>query len=175
MLTYFEQKIFSPDQLARSNARKGIGVMAADPAGWSSINHGRRGGVGSRRVRQQQAATTASTVNLDSHVEAHMESEETDTEPPPGPNGLASRKRMDQEYQITSRNDIERQGGNREAVISRAMLTQIAARMRAARNGNATAGAADGGGEDTSNPPIVIMGPDGEPIMVQAPNNCTTM
>ncbi|KAL8792941.1 MAG: hypothetical protein Q9195_004438 [Heterodermia aff. obscurata] len=53
--------------------------------------------------------------------------------------GLESRKRMHDSYQITSQNDAERQGGMREAFISRGMLAQLAARLRA-RTGTAGEG-----------------------------------
>ena len=36
----------------------------------------------------------------------------------PGPNGLASRKRLRNEYQITSQNDQDRQGGNRNTFLT---------------------------------------------------------
>ncbi|KAG7009867.1 hypothetical protein G7Y79_00001g001390 [Physcia stellaris] len=49
--------------------------------------------------------------------------------PAPG-DGLASRKRMHESYEITSQNDAERQGGMREAYVSRRMLAQLAARLR---------------------------------------------
>lgn len=149
--------------------------MAADPAGWSSINYVRRGGFGARRARQQQAPTDSNANNNSNTAELEVDSEDTDTEPLPHSGGLASKKRMNQEYQITSQNDIDRQGGNQEAVISRAMLAQIAARMRAARTADgapaATGGVAATGGEVDPNGPIVLMGPNG-PVMVQA-DNCS--
>nr|KMM70291.1 WD repeat-containing protein [Coccidioides posadasii RMSCC 3488] len=44
--------------------------------------------------------------------------------------GLRSRKRMQDSYQITSQNDVNRQGGMNEAFITRSMLARLAASLR---------------------------------------------
>ncbi|KAL1846207.1 hypothetical protein Plec18167_002315 [Paecilomyces lecythidis] len=44
--------------------------------------------------------------------------------------GLKSRKRMQDSYQIMSRNDVERQGGMTEAFVTRSMLSRLAATLR---------------------------------------------
>ncbi|KAH0273456.1 WD40 repeat-like protein, partial [Aureobasidium melanogenum] len=49
------------------------------------------------------------------------------------PGGLSSRKRMHLEYQITSQNDVERQGGNQETFITRSMLASLAQHLRRQR------------------------------------------
>ncbi|KAK4694769.1 hypothetical protein P7C71_g2869, partial [Lecanoromycetidae sp. Uapishka_2] len=99
-------KIFSPDHRAQADAQAGINI--------SSATHGSSGHSsisGRRRARHG-----------------------SDSEPQP--EGLASRKRMQQSYQIVSQNDVQRQGGMRDAFITRGMLAQLAARLRA-RQGDA--------------------------------------
>jgi len=166
-------KIFSADRQARRNARHGIGVTAVDPSTFSSINFGssRR----PRRSRNDGARAAAAAVDTD----------DTDTEPPVSAHGLSSKKCMDREYQITSQNDVDRQGGNREAFLSRAMLAQLAARMRAQRAANAPPAAAEAlvprgegtiaGGNDTNEDgagePVVVMGPHG-PVVMNS-DNCS--
>ncbi|KAJ9212426.1 hypothetical protein DTO166G4_5918 [Paecilomyces variotii] len=44
--------------------------------------------------------------------------------------GLKSRKRMQDSYQIMSRNDVDRQGGMTEAFVTRSMLSRLAATLR---------------------------------------------
>lgn len=82
-------KIFSPDQRAQEDARKGINVTRHDRSGWSSLEFG---GMARRRRRRAEPANESV--------------------------GLRSMKRMDQEYQITSQNDVERRGGMRDAYIT---------------------------------------------------------
>lgn len=45
-------------------------------------------------------------------------------------NGLASRRRMHDEYKITSENDMNRRSGNNHQYISRGFLEMLAARMQ---------------------------------------------
>lgn len=99
-------KIFSPDPHAQMNARKGIGVRPSDPSTFSSLGHRRR------RPRTSDTETEAA---IPTSSNRDSESEETDAV---ASNGLSSRKRMHLEYQITSKNDLDRKGGNRDAFIT---------------------------------------------------------
>ncbi|KAL9040351.1 MAG: hypothetical protein Q9180_001965 [Flavoplaca navasiana] len=123
-------KIFSPDNRAQEDARAGINVGYPDN-GYTihSSLSGRR-----RRARQESS-----------------NDEDGATE------GLSSRKRMDRREEIIRENDVQRQGGMREAFITRGMLAQLSARLRARQ-------AAGGGGEGED---------DGVPIMVD--DNCSIM
>lgn len=96
-------KVFSPDARARDAARLGRGIEAADTSSFSSISWMRR-----RRQERQDESTSEPAVGAsgpddDEYVSA---------------NGLASRKRMHLEYQITSKNDVDRRGGNQETYIT---------------------------------------------------------
>ena len=83
-------KIFSPDHRAQTEAQAGINVSSATngSSGFSSLSGRRRPGRGSN------------------------------TEDPSREEGLSSRKRMHQSYQIVSQNDVQRKGGMRDAVIT---------------------------------------------------------
>ena len=84
-------KIFSPDSRAQEDAEKGTNISSAvhGSSGYSSLS-------GRRRPRRNSPAE----------------------EEPPHQEGLASRKRMQQSYQIISQNDVQRQGGMRDAYIT---------------------------------------------------------
>lgn len=132
-------KIFSPDARARAAARRGDGVAAHDPSGFSSITGPRR--FGRRVTRRGRAAdevddahgTTSAPVveertGPDAATAAAVSNEAdiTDSdEEPVATNGLASRKRMHDQYRITSHNDAERQGGNRDAYITVSRVEQF--------------------------------------------------
>lgn len=75
------------------------------------------------------------------------------------PSGLSSRKRMHQQYQITSQNDMDRKGGREDAFITRALLAQLAQRIHAHQAAGGDAGE-DGDGDDT-----VLINDDGCSIM----------
>ncbi|KAG9816232.1 WD40 repeat-like protein, partial [Aureobasidium melanogenum] len=122
-------KVFSPDSRAREAARLGRGVEAVDSSTFSSISW-------MRRRRQNRQAGTTSEPAVDAGAE---ERNAADDEDYVAPGGLASRKRMHLEYQITSQNDVERQGGNQETFITRSMLASLAQHLRRQR--------AEGGGE----------------------------
>ncbi|KAI9876852.1 MAG: hypothetical protein M1830_005462 [Pleopsidium flavum] len=107
-------KIFSPDARAQDDARAGVNIADHGSSGASSLSSGRTRFHGRR---------------------PHADPEQA---------GLASRKRMHQSYQITSQNDVERQGGIRDAYITRGMLAQLATRLRQRQAG----GAAQAGGDD---------------------------
>ena len=81
-------KIFSPDARAQEDARLGINGTLPRGSSGYSSISGRR-----RPARPSNPATEA-------------------------PEGLTSRKRMQESYQITSQNDAERQGGMRDAFIT---------------------------------------------------------
>ncbi|GAB7345215.1 hypothetical protein MBLNU457_3591t1 [Dothideomycetes sp. NU457] len=124
-------KIFSPDARAREAARLGRGIHAADSSDFSSIQWPLR--LGGRRVPSARSRNPVSEPAVPAPIDEHDDEYVA-------PNGLASRKRMHDEYQITSQNDISRQGGNQEAYITRSMLAQLAANVRRRR-------AEGGGGE----------------------------
>jgi nuclear receptor interaction protein len=129
-------KIFSPDMRDQSNARKGIGVHSADTNGFSSLNFTRR-----RRPSRPEPEVEAVDDEALSDSEGHAM------------NGLRSRKRMHQAYQITSKNDMDRRGGRDDYFISQAVFAQLARHIAANQGGEAEAGE-DGEG------PIVITEDD---------------
>lgn len=100
-------KIFSPDALEQQNARRGIGVHKADP-GLSSLHF--------RHRRRAQSTADPLISDDEEHEEVAL-------------NGLSSRKRMHQEYEIISQNDMDRRGGREDAFITRALLAQLAQRL----------------------------------------------
>jgi len=95
-------KIFSPDANAQRNARKGVGVQSSDPADFSSLNWSRR-----RRNRSD-----------DDDEDDRPAEAPSDSDDEVAPNGLRSRKRMHEAYQITSQNDMDRKGGREDYFIS---------------------------------------------------------
>ncbi|THW22540.1 WD40 repeat-like protein [Aureobasidium pullulans] len=121
-------KIFSPDARAREAARLGRGVAAADTSTFSSISW-------MRRRRQNRAAGATSEPAVDAGAD---ERNAADDDEYVASGGLSSRKRMHLEYQITSQNDVERQGGNQETFLTRSMLASLAQHLRRQR--------AEGGG-----------------------------
>lgn len=104
-------KIFSPDSRAREAARLGRGVEAADASGFSSITWPARA-IG-RRTAQRDMTTSEPAMAAVNDEQGVEEDEEYVAS-----GGLASRKRMHEVYQITSRNDIDRQSGNNEALVT---------------------------------------------------------
>ena len=74
------------------------------------------------------------------------------------PHGLSSRKCMQDEYEITSQNDMDRKGGRNEAFITRALLAQLAQRIHAQHHGGGT----DEDGNGTS---IILNDDDGCNVM----------
>ncbi|KAI9817859.1 MAG: hypothetical protein M1827_000978 [Pycnora praestabilis] len=113
-------KIFSPDARAQEDARSGVNVADRGSSGYSSLGMS-RSHIGGRRRRR---------------------SSDTNTEA----GGLLSRKCMQKSYEITSQNEVERQGGNNDAFITRGMLAQLAARLRSQQ---AASGEIGEGGERT--------------------------
>lgn len=84
-------KIFSPDHHARENAEKGVQVNATAEdslPGYALLPFPGR----------HETCENSSTPNENS--------------------GLKSRKRMHLEYQITSQNDVQRQGGMRDTFVT---------------------------------------------------------
>lgn len=110
-------KVFSPDTRAREAARLGRGIEAADASAFSSISL--PGRIRGRRLpRQQSSSATTSEPAMPSADEIRRRLEQEDDDDFVAPSGLASRKRMHEEYQIVSRNDADRQGGNTETYIT---------------------------------------------------------
>lgn len=110
-------KIFSPDVRAREAARLGRGVAAADASDFSSIAWPTR--IRGRRLPRQPVTTSEPAMpSREAQRRAQEEANEEDDEEFVAPNGLASRKKMHEEYQIVSRNDVDRQGGNTEAYVT---------------------------------------------------------
>lgn len=83
-------KIFSPDSRAQADAKAGMNISTATngSSGFSSLSV--------RRMARRE-----SSLKEDNRAE-----------------GLTSRKRMHQSYQILSQNDVQRQGGMRDAFIT---------------------------------------------------------
>ncbi|KAL0262591.1 hypothetical protein SLS55_001559 [Diplodia seriata] len=105
-------KVFSPDARARRNARLGIGVTPGDATQFSSISFGRL-----RRARPSQFPPPADDVDTTTVPEGDEDEDENATR-----NGLPSRRRMHEEYRITSENDVNRAGGSRENFITVSIL-----------------------------------------------------
>ncbi|KAI5197636.1 WD40 repeat-like protein [Aureobasidium subglaciale] len=116
-------KIFSPDARAREAARLGRGVEAADASTFSSISWMRQ-----RRQNRQTVVTSEPALSAGARAQNGADDDEY-----VAADGLASRKRMHLEYQITSQNDVERQGGNQETFLTRSMLASLAQHLRRQR------------------------------------------
>ena len=112
-------KIFSPDARAREAARLGSGVGAVDSSTFSSISW-------MRRRRQTRQAGVTSEPAVDAGAEARNAA---DNDEYVAPGGLTSRKRMHLEYQITSQNDVERQGGNQETFLTVSKILSLHGRL----------------------------------------------
>jgi DDB1- and CUL4-associated factor 6 len=126
-------KIFSSDSRARAKARLGDGIAAHDPAQFSSLSWPQRLGrrvprrterrPGDNRAGESSTATTSepavpapSSSPAALYNDAPLSPEED--EDFVADNGLASRKRMQDQYHILSKNDAEREGGMRDAFIT---------------------------------------------------------
>ncbi|KAI9726638.1 MAG: hypothetical protein M1828_001005 [Chrysothrix sp. TS-e1954] len=154
-------KIFSPDARARQQARQGIGISGVDASAWSSLQFGGRrprrpiprrtqqqDEEDAEALRQQRRdAETTSEPAFQFWQDEDVEYGDDDFE---GPNGLPSKRRTQDEYKITSQNEVDRRGGNREAFITRGMLAQLAAqiRLRRAQRGAGEAGEGEEGEGD---------------------------
>jgi nuclear receptor interaction protein len=120
-------KIFSPDARARRNALRGIGVSAADHSAFSTIGLSHR----RRCARSRPSGTNGSGSHSDLNGDADDDDDvvdDSDSEQP-AENGLASRKRIHMEYEITSENDMERRTENHSDYISRGMIQLLAQRI----------------------------------------------
>ncbi|KAL5437729.1 hypothetical protein PMIN06_008978 [Paraphaeosphaeria minitans] len=135
-------KIFSPDANAQRNARKGVGIRSAD-RGLSSLGFGRR-----RRPRRP-SATSPPAVPRDPSLSDDDDDEVAE-------NGLKSRKAMHEQYQITSQNDMDRKGGPEDAVITRALLAQLAQRL----HGHQQIILGGDGEEDENGEPTIVLNDD---------------
>lgn len=83
-------KIFSPDIRSQKDAQEGINISSAQNGSFGSSSLS-----GRRRPRPDASGNDEAR-----------------------PEGLSSRKRMQQSYQICSQNDVQRQGGMRDAFIT---------------------------------------------------------
>ncbi|KAK4994336.1 hypothetical protein LTR66_005608 [Elasticomyces elasticus] len=153
-------KIFSPDARAREAARLGRGVLAHDASQFSSIAYPSRFR-GRRLPRQYQPTSEPAAPSSQDSPEVSPEDDVNYV----APGGLASKKRTHLEYQITSQNDVDRQGGNHDASITRSMLTQLAEAIHRQRGGIGDAGGETGGDGDEGE----HMGP----LVID--DNCTVM
>ncbi|KAI9798070.1 MAG: hypothetical protein M1833_004967 [Piccolia ochrophora] len=110
-------KIFSPDARLQADARAGVNVSTSTSSGFSTLELGGRTRLGRNRPRRPSRPPAAP-------------SEDDEDQETPTNGGLASCRRMHQSYEITSQNDVDRQGGQRDAYVTRGMLAQLAARLR---------------------------------------------
>ena len=124
-------KIFSPDRRAQRDARLGInlGTSANHSAGRSSLRW--------PGIRRRPRSTEDNGENGSSSSREHSRTNDSETESLLDENtaerrngGLSSRRRLHEEYQIVSQNDVERQGGMRDAfmTVSRNFLSVVASR-----------------------------------------------
>lgn len=136
-------KVFAPDARSRWNARNGIGVSAADSSSFSSLEFGRR-----RRSTRYASSRRRSGVAAQVPLPPDTGDSDDDTQVTLNPpNGLNSRRRFHQVYQITSANDEEMRNENMGgAYISRSVLNQLVAHLR--QRMDATREADEGDEED---------------------------
>ena len=125
-------KIFSADARARRDARRGVGVSAADDRNFSSLHFGMRRRM-ARQTRSQEAQAVHTETNepampLSPEGSGYDVDDDSDNPDRPStpPNGLSSRRRMAAEYRIRGENDANRQSGQRDTYITRSMLAQLA-------------------------------------------------
>lgn len=118
-------KIFSPDRREQYNARIGINAQLSSAAGFSTVNHGdnraRRARLARQRLYRLAPESTEGT-RQDQDVEQQTTETDDDSEDVekirPRNGGCASRRQMHRSYEITSQNDLERQGGLRDAYVT---------------------------------------------------------
>ena len=118
-------KIFSPDARAREIARLGQDVLAHDSSTFSTIawplriggRSGRRRG-NSDRHNGADNTTTASETAVPASTQEEQTEDPNESDDYVAPTGLRSRQRMDDAYRIMQQNNVEREGGNQEAVIT---------------------------------------------------------
>ena len=108
-------KIFSPDTRAQDDARKGIN-LGTSFSGYSSLSTSRLRFHGSRPRQDINAEAEAEANDNDTNNDNNDKINGSAT--PPANGGLASRRRMDQSYQITNQNDVSRQGNTRGSFIT---------------------------------------------------------
>lgn len=110
-------KIFSPDARAREAARLGRGISAHDPSSFSSIAWPVRA---RRRTRHRESSGDgeSTTTSEPAVPNAEEQAAAEDNDEYVAPNGLSSKKRMHDSYRIIQNNNMEREGGSQEAVIT---------------------------------------------------------
>ena len=122
-------KIFSPDRRAQRDARLGrkLGIAPGDDTLHSSLSFsGRRRRASAQRAAHEDAqhatvpeSSEAPNSTADANATDDEDLEEQDGEAPPtSTSGLSSRRRMQDEYRITSQNDVDRRGGQNDAFIT---------------------------------------------------------
>ena len=115
-------KIFSPDRRAQRDARNGINIACPRPQRTGSVHHnGHSGRRGLRTYRRPSPPSSPPPLeDMEGHPAAKSESDDASSEDEPAPtnHGLASCKRMQENYQITTRNDVDRRGGMQEAYLT---------------------------------------------------------
>ncbi|KAF1947342.1 WD40 repeat-like protein [Clathrospora elynae] len=149
-------KIFSPDTHLQRNARRGIGVHSSDPNSFSSLYWSRR-----RRTTQEARPYSEPATEALSDGESDEEVAQ---------NGLSSRKRMHQSYQIMSQNDMDRKGVRDDYFINEAVFTRLA-RHIARGHGGTAAGGVGGQGEEGVDGTVVINAAD----VINAAEDCAVM
>ena len=154
-------KIFGPDARARRAARRGDGVKRADATGFSSLRLGGRTRFGTARrpprrypepdpmaedePPHDEEVTSEPAVSA-SPDDAGAESDASDA--PPGEQGLASRRKMQFEYAITSQNDVDRREGHHDTFMTRGMLAQLVRGVQLQRQQRRRRQGGQGGGGD---------------------------
>lgn len=103
-------KIFSPDARARRDARLGVGIRPADATRFSSLTYRRMSRAPRRPAEAASAGAGSANASGGGAGGPDIDDEDEDYV---APGGLSSRKRMADEYRITSQNDVDRRGGTR--------------------------------------------------------------
>jgi nuclear receptor interaction protein len=167
-------KVFGIDARARKDAAMGVGIEQVDRSRFSSIGlRGRRDRQRRQRdrladeetQRQQQMPDSAfdlpeqlpptNTITSEPAAPHRNTAEQEDDDAEPlwyelessitDKGGLTSRKRMHDEYQIVSRNDMDRRRGARQGgFITRGMLAMLAQHMGVQHSGDGEEGDEDG-------------------------------
>lgn len=119
-------KIFSPDAIARRNARQGIGLAPSGGSGNLPSDLGRP----CPRARRLPRLPNNNTNDINELIETATPidddgDDEDDDDIPLTENGLPSCKKMHLEYQITSHNDEKQKEGDGEMFMTVSLATQV--------------------------------------------------
>ncbi|KAF2461369.1 hypothetical protein BDY21DRAFT_331920 [Lineolata rhizophorae] len=156
-------KIFSPDARARHCARNAIGVSAADTSEFSSIEWPRRARRGRRTSTLGRSTSDATNNHEESSRARAVQADElavsdSEDESKVAPEGLPSKKRIQNEYEITSQNDDQRRGAGLP-YIPRSVLAHLAAHIRHAQ-GMGPDDDDDGNGDGGTGPHTIQLSDD---------------